>query len=87
MWICTFKLSWALFLVFLTLWITFLLLGFGAYAGRPSLSHLGGQLGIVCGALAMYTSFAGVSAQVFGREIVPTGVHAGRLEAADLHQS
>ncbi len=87
LWICTFRLSKALFMIFLTLWVTFLLLGLGAYAGQPRLSHWGGLLGIVCGALAMYTSFAGVSAYAFGREIVPTGAHAADLEAADLRNS
>ena len=58
MWIATFKLSKALWWVFLTLWVTFFLLGFGDLLSAPVVHQAGGWLGLVCGLLAMYTSFA-----------------------------
>jgi succinate-acetate transporter protein len=73
MWIATFKLSRHLFLVFLTLWITFFLLGFGALLARPDISHYGGYLGLVCGTLALYGSFAIVTNSTFGRTVLPLG--------------
>lgn len=73
MWIATFKLSRHLFLVFLTLWITFFLLGAGALLGRPDISHYGGYLGLICGTLALYGSFAIVTNATFGRTVLPLG--------------
>ncbi len=73
MWVSTFKLSRTLFLIFLTLWITFFLLGAGALLAMPQLSQLGGWLGLLCGTLAMYGSFAIVTNATFGRTVVPLG--------------
>lgn len=73
MWIGTFRLAKILFLIFLTLWITFLLLGLGAAMGASGLTHAGGLLGIVCGGLAMYGSFAIVTNATFGRSVMPIG--------------
>ena len=73
MWIATFKLSKALWWVFLTLWVTFFLLGFGALLGMHGLHVAGGWLGLVCGLLAMYTSFGLVTNATFGRSVVPLG--------------
>ncbi len=73
MWIGTFKLSKALWWVFLTLWVTFFLLGFGALLAMHQLTVIGGWLGLICGLLAMYTSFALVINATFGRSIVPVG--------------
>lgn len=73
MWIGTFKLTRHLFLVFLTLWVTFFLLGFGGLLAMPNLSHLGGWLGVICGALAIYGSFAIVTNSTFGRTVLPLG--------------
>ena len=73
LWISTFRLPRILFLIFLTLWVTFGLLGFGAITGNPQLTHLGGWLGIVCGTLAMYGSFGIVTNATFGRTVVPLG--------------
>lgn len=71
MWIGTFKLHKALWLIFLTLWITFFLLGFGDALHIPVLNLWGGYLGIICGAIAMYTSFAVVTNDTFGRQVIP----------------
>jgi succinate-acetate transporter protein len=73
MWIATFKLNRALWLIFLTLWITFFLLGFGEIMGSGSLHTAGGYLGIVCALLAIYTSFAGVTNSTAGRDVLPLG--------------
>jgi uncharacterized protein len=73
LWVGTFRLPQALWWVFLTLWITFYLLGFGALLGIQTLTRLGGWIGIVSGAVALYTSFAEVTNSCFGREVVPTG--------------
>jgi succinate-acetate transporter protein len=73
MWIATFKLSRLLFFVFLTLWVTFFLLGFGALYAMPNLSHAGGWLGLVCGSLALYGSFAINLNSTFGRTVLPLG--------------
>ncbi|MDA8365049.1 MAG: acetate uptake transporter [Gammaproteobacteria bacterium] len=77
MWVATFRLSKALWWVFLTLWITFFLLGFGALLGRNGLHVAGGWLGLVCGLLAMYTSFGLVTNATFGRTVIPLGAPRG----------
>lgn len=73
MWIVTFKLSRVLFYIFLTLWITFFLLGLGAILATPSLTQVGGILGLVCGSLAVYGSFAAVANATYGRKVLPVG--------------
>lgn len=73
LWVSTFRLPKILFLVFLTLWVTFVLLGFGAVSANPTLTHAGGWLGVLCGALAIYGSFAIVTNATFGRSVVPVG--------------
>lgn len=73
LWVSTFRLSKAIFLVFLTLWVTFALLGLGFIYASSSLVHVGGWLGIVCGSLAMYASFGIVTNSTFGRRLVPLG--------------
>jgi succinate-acetate transporter protein len=73
LWISTFRLPRILFLIFLTLWVTFGLLGVGAITANAQLTHLGGWLGIVCGTLAMYGSFGIVTNATFGRTVVPLG--------------
>jgi succinate-acetate transporter protein len=67
------RLSWLLFAVFMTLWVTFLLLGLGAIMKAPGLHQAGGILGVVCGGLAMYGSFAITANGVFGRVVAPLG--------------
>ena len=73
LWVATFKLTRALWWIFLTLWIAFYLLGLGALMGASGLTVAGGWVGLVCGALAMYTSFAIVTNATFGRDVVPVG--------------
>jgi len=73
LWVSTFKLPRILFAIFLTLWVTFLLLGLGGVLGAPNLSHLGGWLGLVCGTLAIYGSFGLVTNATWGRPVIPLG--------------
>ena len=73
LWIGTFRLSRLLFLIFLTLWIAFLLLGLGAVLGMPELHTLGGYDGLLCGLMAMYGSFAITTNTTFGRTVIPVG--------------
>ena len=73
LWISTFRLSKITFLIFLTLWVTVALLGLGAINANPDLSRAGGWLGLVCGTLAIYGSFAIVTNATFGRSVVPVG--------------
>lgn len=77
MWVSTFRMSKALWWVFLTLWITFFLLGFGAWWGVKGISLAGGWVGLLCGLLAMYTSFAIVTNTTFGKTVVPVGEPKG----------
>ncbi len=72
MWIATFKLNRAVWLIFLTLWITFALLALGDLVA-PGFGIAGGYLGIVCASIAWYTSAAEVINSVFAREVLPLG--------------
>ena len=58
--------------VFVTLTITFLLLAIGSFSANASITKAGGWVGLVTGLLAVYTSFAGVTASTFGRPVLPT---------------
>jgi hypothetical protein len=84
MWIATFRLIKALWWVFLTLWITFFLLGFGDLLALPGLSRAGGWVGLLCGLLAMYTSFALVTNSTFGKAVLPVGVPSSQPLAYSL---
>jgi hypothetical protein len=77
MWIPTFRLNKALWWVFLTLWVTFFLLGLGILLGMPALSHLGGYIGLICGLIALYTSFGVVTNATFGKPVIPLGPYSG----------
>lgn len=78
MWIATFKLNKALWWIFLTLWITFLLLGLGGLLAMNGLTLAGGWLGLICGLLAMYTSFAVVMNETFNKTVIPVGAPFSR---------
>jgi uncharacterized protein len=75
LWISTFRLPRIAFLIFLTLWPTFGLLGVGAIEHNAALSHAGGWLGLLCGSLALYGSFGIVTNATFGRPVVPIGAN------------
>ncbi|HET7629255.1 MAG TPA: acetate uptake transporter [Bacillales bacterium] len=72
LWIGTFHLNRALFFVFLTLWITYVLLAIGEW-GASNVGQIGGWLGLLCGLTALYTSAAEVLNETAGRDILPLG--------------
>lgn len=78
MWVSTFRTTRALQWVFLTLWITFYLLGLGALFDAGVISRIGGWVGLVCGLLACYTSFGLVTNELYGRSVVPLGPYPAR---------
>jgi hypothetical protein len=67
--------------VFLLLTITFFLLAFGKFSTAADatqlagLTKVGGWFGLATAALAWYTSFAGVTASTFKRQVLPTSLH------------
>ncbi len=71
MWISTFRSNIGLFLVFLTLWLTFFLLAGGVLGGGTGV--IGGYMGLASGLLAMYVSFAEVTNATFDRTVIPLG--------------
>ena len=71
MWIATFRHNTVLQLVFLTLWVTFMLLAIGDWFGIPLAHTAGGYLGLVCAALAAYLSAAEIINGDYGRTILP----------------
>ncbi|MFB6072159.1 MAG: acetate uptake transporter [Halobacterium sp.] len=73
MWVSTFKLNWGLWSVFLSLSVTFYLLGFGELLGASAVATAGGYVGVLTGLLAMYVSFAEVTNWAWDREVVPIG--------------
>ena len=73
MWIATFRHNMALQLVFLTLWITFVLLAIGEWFNVGEIHVLGGYVGLVCAALAAYLSAAEVINGDYGRTVLPVG--------------
>ncbi|MGH8161110.1 MAG: acetate uptake transporter [Gammaproteobacteria bacterium] len=73
MWVSTFKLNWALWWVFVTLWPTYFLLGVGGMQHMHLVSLAGGALGVACGVIALYTSFAIVTNITFKRTVLPLG--------------
>lgn len=76
MWIATFRHNMVLQLVFLTLWITFLLLAVGAWFGLAASHVAGGYVGLVCALLAAYLSAAEVINGDYGRTVLYVGPYA-----------
>ena len=71
MWIATLKHARPVMIVFLLLWITFLLLALGEYAGSDTLHKLGGVVGILTAIAAWYASARTLINEAFGRELLP----------------
>lgn len=61
----------SLMVVFATLTITFFLLSAGNYGDVDGLLIVGGAVGVICGLAAMYTAFAEILAEQYGKEILP----------------
>jgi len=67
------QLNMAVFLVFLTLEITEIVLFIGNFAGNTTIVHIGGYIGIITALVAWYTSAAGVGTSLNGRVRLPVG--------------
>jgi succinate-acetate transporter protein len=78
LWLASFTLSRATFLIFLALWITFMLLAFGAWSGAAWLTTLGGYGGLITALLAGYVAAADVINETTGRVVLPVGVRTAR---------
>jgi hypothetical protein len=65
--------SKAVFMVFLTLEATEVILWIGFFSGNTSIVKVGGIVGIITAAVAWYTSAAGVINGMAGRPVVPVG--------------
>ena len=76
MWIGSLALNRALMLIFLALWITFFLLGFGDLLGMPQLHPLGGYMGLVTAVLAFYLAAAEIINETHGRTVLPIGARS-----------
>ena len=73
MWIPTFRVNFALWSIFLLLWVTFLVLA-GADLGMGARWRtVGGWLGLLTGLDALYLSFAEVTNATFDRMVLPVG--------------
>ena len=67
------QVSMAVFLVFLTLELTEIVLFIGNFAVNSNIVHVGGYLGVLTAVVAWYTSAAGVSNGIGGRIKLPVG--------------
>ncbi|HEY1855860.1 acetate uptake transporter [Acidocella sp.] len=79
MWLASFALNRAVFLVFLALWITFFLLGLSPLLGAPALTTLGGYTGLLTALFAFYLAAAEIINEAHGRTLLPVGVPTVRL--------
>ena len=77
----TLRISRALQFIFATLTILFFLLALGDATGRTEFTRIAGYEGIVCGLSAMYTGFAAVLNEVYGRVVLPVGPIAKTLQS------
>lgn len=69
MWIATLKHAWPVMVTFLLLWITFVLLAIGAFAGAApgeGLSAIGGYVGILTAIAAWYASAQTIINEAWG---------------------
>jgi uncharacterized protein len=72
MFIASLRTSGAVALVFLLLTATFIILGIGDTGnGHPTITHIGGGVGIATAVAAWYASFAAVTNSTFGKVVLP----------------
>jgi succinate-acetate transporter protein len=69
--IASLRVSVAVAAVFLTLFVTFVLLTIGTLNQTTSITHAGGWLGLATAACAWYASFAGVTNSTFKKSVLP----------------
>jgi len=72
LWIGSLHTSTSVQLVFLSLWITFLLLAIGAWTGSGLATKIGGYAGLITALLAFYASAAMVINESMGHTVLPT---------------
>jgi succinate-acetate transporter protein len=85
MWIGTFALNRALFLIFLALWVTFALLGLSDTTGNAELGTAGGYFGLLTALLAFYLGAAEIINEAHGRDILPIGTRAPSYKTPLAH--
>jgi succinate-acetate transporter protein len=73
MFLCSFTATRAVQAVFLALTLTFVFLGIGNSGGTASMIHVGGYLGLVTAALALYASCGEIMAAVYKHDVLPLG--------------
>jgi succinate-acetate transporter protein len=73
MWIATFRTNFALWTIFLLLWITFFLLAAADLGIGAGWKTLGGWFGLATGLDALYLSFAEVTNATFKRKVFGVG--------------
>jgi len=76
LWIVTFRLSKAVWSIFLLLWITFFLLAWGDFGysiGSITCGTLGGYFGLLTGIDALLVAFIEVLNTTANRTVIPTG--------------
>jgi succinate-acetate transporter protein len=71
--VATLRYNRALQFIFGSVTVLFVLLGLGYLTGTPVFTIAGGYVGIVCGLSAVYTGFAQVLNEVYGRTVAPLG--------------
>jgi hypothetical protein len=67
------QINTAVFLVFLTLELTEIVLFIGNFAVNSTIIHIGGYIGVITALTAWYTSAAGVASSAGGRVQLPVG--------------
>ncbi|MDD2705848.1 MAG: acetate uptake transporter [Acidocella sp.] len=82
MWIGTFALNRALFLIFLVLWPTFLALACANLFGIASLGTIGGYGGLVTALLAFYLGAAEIINEAHGHTVLPIGAPSAGFSPA-----
>jgi succinate-acetate transporter protein len=70
--VVTLRVSGLLFTLFSVLLVTFVFLTVGSFAASPTITHIGGFLGLVTAFVAWYASFAGVLNATAKRIVMPT---------------
>jgi len=85
MWIGSLHTNTAVQLVFLSLWITFLLLAIGAWTGSILATRIGGYAGLITAIFAFYASAAEVINEAFGHTVLPMHPYETGHGAAPAH--
>jgi succinate-acetate transporter protein len=82
MWIGTFALNRALFLIFGFLWLTFFALGLSDVLGIAELGTLGGYGGLITAILAFYLGAAEIINEAHNKTVLPIGARVPEFYAA-----